>query len=69
MSLRFLSLRGMADGKDVEDWIRAQEELREEFARLNRERNIVAVNHDHSSLQKTIIDEPRSEGANGARGE
>jgi hypothetical protein len=49
----FYLLRGMADGKDVEDWIRAQEELREEFARLNRQRNIVAVNHDRSSLQKT----------------
>jgi len=31
----FYLLRGMVDGKDVEDWIRAEEELRE--ARLNRE--------------------------------
>jgi hypothetical protein len=49
----FYLLRGMADGKDVEDWIRAEEELREEFARLNRERDFVAVDHGHSSLQKT----------------
>ncbi len=48
----FYLLRGMADGKDVEDWIRAEEELREEFA-PNRGRNFVAVDHDHSSLQKT----------------
>jgi hypothetical protein len=48
----FYLLRGMADGKDVEDWIRA-EELREEFARLNREQDFVAVDHGHSSLQKT----------------
>jgi hypothetical protein len=39
----FYLLRGMADGKDVEDWIRAEEELREEFARLNGERNFVAA--------------------------
>jgi DUF2934 family protein len=49
----FYLLRGMADGKDVEDWIRAEEELRGEFACLNRERNSVAVHHDRSSLQKT----------------
>jgi hypothetical protein len=48
----FYLLRGMADGKDVEDWIRAEAELREEFAPLNRERDFVAVDHGHSSLQE-----------------
>jgi hypothetical protein len=36
----FYLLRGMADGKDVEDWIRAEEELRREFACVSQERNL-----------------------------
>lgn len=54
----FYLLRGMAEGKDVEDWIRAEEELREEFVGLNRERNLVAVNHDRTSIQETQVDKP-----------
>jgi hypothetical protein len=35
----FYLLRGMADGKAFEDWIRAEKELWEEFARSNRQRS------------------------------
>ena len=42
--------RGKAEGRAVEDWIQAEEEVNEDLARNKR---LECVSHDHTSLHAT----------------